>query len=282
MIRSDRFLTGNAWNKLSNNSTCCWYWITCLLKWLNAPTHFYRPQLYLRPARCFINQEGRAQFADAILHGGIPISQVSAGSHPPRVFQPIIPGGEPRPAWQALAELAQAMSPQEKHIAQDDLWALLAGDHPALAGLADPAPGSDGRRIIPAQSPATAFSLSPGPAPKQPSENQLQVLLVDWTFGAEELSGYSNAIQQVEKQPCLFMHAEDAARAVLSDGDQVVIQLDTGSLQVKLCVSLNMAPGVVVLPRHRQLAWQKLRRYPAMLNLGQMEKVQQTRSDQQK
>jgi NADH-quinone oxidoreductase subunit G len=99
------------------------------------------------------------------------------------------------------------------------------------------------------------------------------MLLMDWTFGTEELSGYSSTIQQVEKEPCLFMHAEDAARAVLSDGDQVVIRLDSGSLQVKLCVSLNMARGVVVLPRHRQLAWQKLRRYPVMVNLGQMEKV---------
>jgi len=106
------------------------------------------------------------------------------------------------------------------------------------------------------------------------------MLLVDWTFGTEELSGYSSAIQQVEKEPCFFMHAEDAARAVLSDGNQVVIHLDSGSLQVKLCVSLNMARGVMVLPRHRQLAWQKLRRSPVMVNLGQIEKVQQTRSVQ--
>jgi NADH-quinone oxidoreductase subunit G len=231
---------------------------------------------------CFINQEGRAQFADVIHHGGIPISQMSAGSHPPRVFQPIIPGGEPRPAWQALAELAHAMSPQEKQIAQNDLWASLAGDRPALAGLADLARRSDGLRIIPAQSPAPTFSLSPGLTPKHPPENQLQMLLVDWIFGTEELSGYSSAIQQVEKEPCLFMHAEDAARALLSDGDQVAIHLDSGSLQVKLCVSLNMARGVVVLPRHRQLAWQKLRRYPVMVNLGRMEKVQQARSVQLK
>ena len=36
--------------------------------------------------------------------------------------------------------------------------------------------------------------------------------VADWTFGTEELSTYSQYIQQVEKEPCLFMHPKDAMR----------------------------------------------------------------------
>ena len=61
----------------------------------------------------FVNQEGRVQFATAAHCGGIPISQVAAGNHPPRVFRHDIPGGEPRPAWEILAKLACAMDSAE-------------------------------------------------------------------------------------------------------------------------------------------------------------------------
>ena len=58
----------------------------------------------------FVNQEGRVQFGRSAYRGGIPISQISAGGHPPRVFRRDIPGGEPEPAWEILAKLANAMS----------------------------------------------------------------------------------------------------------------------------------------------------------------------------
>ena len=62
-----------------------------------------------------MNQEGRVQFATAAHCGGIPISQITAGNHPPRLFRRDIPGGEPEPAWKILAKLANAMdSPGER------------------------------------------------------------------------------------------------------------------------------------------------------------------------
>jgi NADH-quinone oxidoreductase subunit G len=248
--------------------------LDCLPSEMARRAHVLLPTATLfETGSCFVNQEGRVQYAERIHHGGSPIGQVSAGSHPARVFQSAVPGGEPKPAWQALAQIAQNLSPQEDEILQDELWTLLARDHPALAELADPVRRIDGRRIIPAQSGATPFSFRPASALKQPPRNQLQLVLVDWTFGAEELSGYSSVLQHVEKAPCLFMHAEDAAGAGLSDGDRILLHLDTGSVQAKLCVSPNMAQGVVVLPRHRQLAWQKLRQYPVMVSFGQIEKV---------
>ena len=51
------------------------------------------------------------------------------------------------------------------------------------------------------------------------------------------------------------MHPADAAKLGLSPGDRVALRLPGGTLEVDLQVAENMAPGVLVLPRHRQLDW---------------------------
>jgi NADH-quinone oxidoreductase subunit G len=55
--------------------------------------------------------------------------------------------------------------------------------------------------------------------------------------------------------------------------DRVALQLDGGKLEVKLSISENLAPGVLVLPRHRQLEWQKLETLPARVSFAQIEKI---------
>ena len=236
--------------------------------------HVFLPTSTLFEARsCFVNQEGRAQFADAIHCGGIPIRELSGGSHPPRIFRRTIPGGEPQPAWQVLADLVQAMSPQEKEITRDDVWAFLAQENPIFSRLAHPAHPSGAERLIPAQSLEEPFAQGAKLEWEQPAENCLELLLVDWTFGTEELSGYSITIQQAEREPCLFIHAEDAAKIGLAIGDRVVLHLDGGELEVKLCVSLSMACGVLILPKHRQLVWQKVKRFPIIVSFSQIVKA---------
>jgi NADH-quinone oxidoreductase subunit G len=54
----------------------------------------------------FVNQEGRAQRAGRVHGGGEPLSQTSAGEHPPRRFRLDVPGGEPEPAHALLDRLA--------------------------------------------------------------------------------------------------------------------------------------------------------------------------------
>ncbi len=100
-----------------------------------------------------------------------------------------------------------------------------------------------------------------------------ELLLVDWTFGTEELSGYSRFIQQVEKAPSLMMHASDAARLGLNDNDRIVVTLEGGPLEAGLSIVENMAPGVIILPRHRQLAWQKLKGFPAGVPVERIKKI---------
>lgn len=221
----------------------------------------------------FINQEGRVQFSKKVHAGGIPIEQISAGDHPPRVFRSNIPGSEPKAAWQILEELADAMSLVPK-ISINDLWEWLAKENSVIANLRSSDP-PEGIRLIPDQRGGSPFSLEwLEKLEKSPSSvESLELLLVDWTFGTEELSGYSHTIQQVEKAPCLFIHPKDALRVGLRDKDRVTLQLDGGPLEIEVSIADNMALGLMVLPRHRQLEWQRLKTFPVKIPFDRIKKI---------
>jgi NADH-quinone oxidoreductase subunit G len=230
---------------------------------------FMPTQTLFEMETAFVNQEGRVQLSPAAHSGGIPIEQIGGGGHPPRVFQREIPGNEPKPAWQILAELSDALSlPGEwRSIRRDHLWQWMAQKNPLLANL------SDGVRLHPEEVKEDLFSLeglSQGEGDRL--EGQLELLLVDWTFGTEELSAYSKYIREVEKEPYLLMHPKDASRVNLNNQEKVVLQLDGGKLEVKVRVSEKLAPGILVLPRHSQLEWHKLKTLPARISLDKIEK----------
>ena len=109
--------------------------------------------------------------------------------------------------------------------------------------------------------------------PEAGSAGDLELITVDWTFGTEELSVRSIHLRQVEKEPCLFVQNDDATRLGLSDGDKVVIQTDTGTVSVNAAVVEKMAPGILVLPRHRKLAWQQLGASRVLLREDQIRRV---------
>jgi NADH-quinone oxidoreductase subunit G len=218
----------------------------------------------------FVNQEGRAQFSPAAHTGGIPIKQISGGGHPPRTFRGDIPGNEPKAAWQILAELLDALDiPGEwKAMRRDHLCQWMAAENPLFANL------SDGVRLPIEETQENLFStdwLTQGERDRL--NGDLELLLVDWTFGTEELSTFSKYIREVEKEPFLLMHPKDASRASLRNEDRVAIQLEGGKLEMKVSISDNMAQGVLILPRHRQLEWQKLKTLPARVSFDQMEKI---------
>jgi NADH-quinone oxidoreductase subunit G len=217
----------------------------------------------------FINQEARPQFSKPVYAGGIPIGQVSGGDHPPRAFRKDIPGSEPKPAWQTLEELADAMSSVPK-ISINDLWVWLAKENSAVASL-KPSDSPEDIRLMPGQRSGSLFSPVPFERPPSPVDS-LELLLVDWTFGTEELSVYADTIQQVEKAPYLCMHPKDAMRAGFKNKERVILQLDGGPLETEVIVAENMAPGIMVLPRHRQLDWQKLKELPARVSINQIKR----------
>ena len=50
----------------------------------------------------------------------------------------------------------------------------------------------------------------------------------------------------------------DAEGLNLSAGDRVAIELDRGTLEADIRVIDNMAAGMLIIPRHRNLDWQKM------------------------
>jgi NADH-quinone oxidoreductase subunit G len=109
--------------------------------------------------------------------------------------------------------------------------------------------------------------------PSARSDENLALILVEWTFGTEELSSLSTHLEKVEKSPCLFMQADDAARLGFSDGDRVAIHVEGGAIEITLSVKNNMAKGVLILPRHRRLGWRKMRRSPALVAASQIKRI---------
>jgi len=103
--------------------------------------------------------------------------------------------------------------------------------------------------------------------------SRLELLVVDWTFGTEELSTYSKYLRQVEKEPCLFMSSKDASMLGLKDGERVMLPLDRGQLEMKLRIVDSMAPGVIVMPKHQQLTWQKIEKWPMKVAMSQIRNV---------
>ncbi|UCG13560.1 MAG: NADH-quinone oxidoreductase subunit NuoG [Deltaproteobacteria bacterium] len=223
----------------------------------------------------FINQEGRVQVAPKVYLGGTPIKQNSGGGHPPRVYGVGIPGSEPRPAWQVVVEIGNGELPPDEETAFATTRKWLAEGNPVFANLPpiDQFP-DDGVRLGPALDVGSRFSLD-WQTERHPKRNSdgLELILVDWTFGTEELSIYSPHLRQVEKEPCLSMHTSDAVRLGLSSGDKVAIRFDGGRVEASLCVAENMASGVIVMPRHRLLEWQKIKELPRIVRFEEIEKV---------
>jgi anaerobic selenocysteine-containing dehydrogenase len=113
-------------------------------------------------------------------------------------------------------------------------------------------------------------------SPSPPADRGvLELILTDRTFGTEELSSYSSFARRAETPPALFMHPEDAEKMGLQDGCTVSLSLDGGEVSLGLCLSSRMSPGVVVMPRHHDLGWQKVRCMPWILSTDQVRRRQE-------
>ncbi len=207
----------------------------------------------------WINQEGRLQFAPPFSITGSPVEQVSGGGHPPRVFRPDIPGGEPRPAWGALADLETALEgkqPQSVEASAKNVWSWMKEDH-AWLGAVEPFGHPEGLRLASGKKP-TLFSSGAPRFPSETAKETFDLLDVDWTFGTEELSSYSPNLRELEKPPCIFVQSQDAVRLRISDKDRLRVLLGGQPLEFEVCALPNMAEGTLIFPRHRQIEWQRL------------------------
>jgi anaerobic selenocysteine-containing dehydrogenase len=130
-----------------------------------------------------------------------------------------------------------------------------------------------GVRLLPDNAPVEAFSAEYEVKASEPDRGQVELLLVDWIFGTDELAAYAASIQQVEEEPFLLLAAGLAAELGLAPGDRVAIQLPGGEVRVRLKTAPRMSPRVAVLPRHHGLSWQKLKEWPVWLTPDSISKI---------
>ncbi len=206
----------------------------------------------------YVNQEGRAQAVRRAYHGGIPIAHAGDGDHPPRVYGTEIPGAEPQAAWQLLARLIGTGQPLTAEDLRAEIWKWLAktdSGFKALPGVADIPP--EGARFFQAPHAVGRF-LHERPIGGADDDGQLEVLSTEQTFGTEELSAASACLKALAGSPGIFMHSSDAKQLNLTDGDRVSVELNGGVVVARLQVAANMATGTLVIPRHKDLDWQKM------------------------
>jgi NADH-quinone oxidoreductase subunit G len=222
-------------------------------------------------AATFVNQEGRMHTVLPVHRGGTPIAQVSGGKHPPRTFLDYVPGGESKAAHVVLDELYAAIAGEEKGRLTGDIRDWLARENPVFETIRSASEGVTGLRLSLQTQGTPDFSL-PFRGERSSGQEGLQVLMVERVFGTEELSGYSAFTQQAETVPAAFLHPDDARRLGLSEGDRLSLTLEGGELVVGLCIAPTMAKGIVIIPRHRQLDWQKTSGWPVRLRDEQIRK----------
>ena len=207
----------------------------------------------------FVNQEGRAQMNRQAYRGGAPIVQSGRGSHPPRVYGSKIPGADAKPAWQILAELAgEKLKPEEKS-RPTRIYNYLAGIIPELAAADFSAAfPENGIRLLSGAKTDLRPKSDTGRQTKPQPENseKLGIVMTDLTFGTEVLSAHSECLRELEPEPAVLLHISDAQNLNLVDGSRVSIQTESGSFEAQLKVVVNMAAGVLIVPRHRNLSWQ--------------------------
>jgi hypothetical protein len=149
-------------------------------------------------------------------------------------------------AWRALTQIGGSPEGFEPAALSD--W--LTDIHPALADLADFPP--EGARLKLSETAEGRFRTDRLIPPTTWKED-LELLVVEKTFGTEPLSALSPVLKEMAAEPVLHLHPVDAESIGISDGDAVVIETDAGTASVTVRIVDNMAPGVAVVPRHRDL-----------------------------
>jgi NADH-quinone oxidoreductase subunit G len=219
---------------------------------------FLPTQTLFEAGGLFVNAEGRVQASLPAGAAGRPVTQVGGGSHPPRVYGAGLPGAGPRPAWQLVARLSGDELPEDEAAARGQVRRHLCEIVPELGAWADGAePPADGIRRGAAPAGGQRFGAPP-PAQGTSVADGFDLLFVDSTFGTEELSAGSPCLEPLAAEPFAGLNRRDAAILGVADGDRVSIRSEHGALDVKARLFENMARGVIVVPRHRKLAWQAL------------------------
>ena len=221
----------------------------------------------------YINQEARAQVAQPAYSGGIPITQIAGGEHPPRIYGEGIPGDGPAAAWQLLANLIENERQQATEDLRAGIWEWLTETVSGLKDLAaiEEIP-DEGVRIYRVPDTSTRFSVEPLRG-SSTIDDSLELLAVEQIFGTEALSCLSDCLTELAGSPAVWMHADDADELNLADGDRVSLELARGNIEAILQVADKMAAGTLVIPRHKDLNWQIMETGRTLVPKGRIKKI---------
>ncbi len=229
---------------------------------------FHPSSTVFETASTFVNQEGRAQHANRVQAGGLPVW----GAPPPRRYGGLVPGGDHRPAWEILWQIAggsEYPGAESPPLTPGD-W--IPAEHPAFKEIDVSHYPVNGLKLVPDK---RAGEIAPATAgtKKRAKTGELELLLVDRMFCTRELAIHSDSLQGAIFDASILMHSKDAGMAGLADGEAVSLELDGGSVVGRLSVSDRMAEGIVIVPRHPSIEWRKLKGFSVRIAPGQITKV---------
>jgi NADH-quinone oxidoreductase subunit G len=205
----------------------------------------------------YANQEARIQVAQPAYRGGTSIALTGGGDHPPRIYDTGISGHDPEPAWQLLAYMMGDGQQESATDLRAGIWNWLAENESGFKdlGAIEQIP-DDGVRFYRAPDFSGRFSSEP-PSSSLVNGDHLELIAVERTFGTEALSSYSECLTDLKEGPGIFICRADAEKLNLAEGDMVSLELDRGKLEANLRIADHMAAGTLVIPRHKDLGWQR-------------------------
>ena len=112
------------------------------------------------------------------------------------------------------------------------------------------------------------------------ADDHLELIAVERTFGTEALASLSDCLAELAGTPAALMGSVDAAELNLTAGDVISIELEGGALDVELQLADHMAGGTLVIPRHKELDWQKMGTGRTLIRKDQVRKVWQAGGSQ--
>ncbi len=184
-----------------------------------------------------------------------------------------IPGAEPAAAWQLLARLIDNGQPSKARDLKTGIWNGLAKTESAFQEIAAvEKTHANGMRIYRHIDESARFSTQ-RPRDGWDDDDRLELIAVDWVFGTEELSAYSECLTDLEESPGIFMCRTDAEKLNLAAGDRVAVELESGTLEASIHLKENMAAGMLIIPRHKNLGWQKMNSGQTRIRPDQISKV---------
>ncbi len=224
----------------------------------------------------FVNQEGRARTILPSLRRGLSIELTGKGNHPPRVFGTKLPGEDLLPAWSVLAYLSGIYRDRGSETTLFDLFSDLSKNVPRLSDLpfASGLPREGERVSLPSLenvSQKAGYDASWLESP--PSEDKICVLVVDNTFGTEQLSFFTPCLKEVEKKPHAAMHPETMKSLDLSAGDRIAVGSGERGAVAPVVARENMAANTIVLPGLVAFDWRVFEKLPAYVDKKTIRKV---------